>query len=131
MATKETAVKKKTTKKTDKDVTPVETTEDRMAMAFYMLAEVIGNNTACMETLLKALELATAPATVAEQREPAMDSTIDPPVYTDKDCQKVLVDICGTKGKAGALALLQQFGAEKISEINPKHYEAFVKAGTA
>jgi len=59
MATKE--VKAKAKKPKVKAAVPVEekeTLEDRLTLAYYMLAGVVDKNTKCMEALLTALELA-------------------------------------------------------------------------
>ena len=134
MATK--AKEKKVYKKTEPKETSDEyvAPEDRMAQAFYMLADVVTLNTACMEALLLALQKAAEQPGAIQPAEPVTENPTIRKVHivrTLEDCQKVLVDVCGRHGKDGAFKLLQTHGAEKISDMDASQYESFISEGKA
>jgi len=120
--------KKKEPKETQEDyIAP----EDRMATAFYMLAGVVARNTSCMEALLLALQKAAEQPGAIEPAEPVTENPNIRIVRTLEDCQKVLVDVCEKRGKAGAFNLLQTHGAEKLSDMDASQYESFISEGKA
>ena len=131
MATK--AKEKKVPKKKEPKETADEyiAPEDRMATAFYMLAGVVSRNTACMEALLLALQKAAEQPGAIEPAEPVTENPNIRIVRTLEDCQKVLVDVCEKRGKAGAFNLLQTHGAEKLSDMDASQYESFISEGKA
>ena len=131
MATK--AKEKKVPKKKEPKETADEyiAPEDRMATAFYMLAGVVSRNTACMEALLLALQKASEQPGAIEPAEPVTENPNIRIVRTLEDCQKVLVDVCEKRGKAGAFNLLQTHGAEKLSDMDASQYESFISEGKA
>ena len=141
MATKDVKAKVKKPKvKAEAPVKDSETFEDRIALAYYMLAGVIDKNTQCMTTLLTALEMA---AETQAQNAPHLkvvppprssnDEAVEEPeklhVYTVSECQKVLLGVGGAKGKETAFELLKKYGAERISELSPTDFHLFVADG--
>lgn len=146
MATKDVKAKVKKPKvKADAPVKEKETLEDRLTLAYYMLAGVVDKNTQCMAALLTALEMAaetqaqnaTHLKVVPPPQEPIpIKSVIDPVdevdklhVYTVSECQKVLLGVGGAKGKETAFKLLKKYGAERISELSPADFHLFVEDG--
>lgn len=104
----------------------IEANEKIIKSGTYMLS--------CAEVMVQALrglkELYTAPATAAQSETQAAatpELTPEEKIYTFTEVRGIMAGLAGKGKKAEAKALLQKFGATRLSELDEKNYEALVK----
>jgi hypothetical protein len=99
-----------------------------VVMTFKYLLDVISDLHSLadnLQTLVDTRE--TNESEVTHQPEPLLDTPVKPNV-TLEQVRAVLADKSRLGKTAEVRALLQQFGAEKLSEINPDKYPDLIKA---
>ena len=92
------------------------------------------NNTAALQTLIKLLEQQTAllarPSMQAPEHndcDAAVPSVIAPQDNADR-LKTVLLNVAKQQGRDALVALLAQFGATKLTEVNASDYAAAIAA---
>lgn len=103
-----------------------------LAAAVSSLRNAAGLLTDIADFLSQQTADSTALESPAESQEPVQDIQTTPaeqiePELTLEDIRGILADIARAGNREGVKALLEKYGASKLSALDPEHYAAILK----
>ena len=99
----------------------------KLKNAAQLISEAVTELTSLLETAVSADSPATAPESPAAPETPAAPAEPKAPKLTLEDVRGALSNIARGGNREGVKALLEKYGASKLSAIDPNCYAALLK----